>query len=328
MKIKELVYSGEYGWETVPDWGAFLLSLGAFAATYPKTNTRLVVGAALPTRAYAAAFVGTGVVYHRIVSAGPRLPADSYFQQLCELEPNTPVKLFCGNKTSEGKFVGCIEKLGHMGVEVQLTNKSGGRASQWIPAKDCLRIEVLDGQGNELREKLKWKNVKDVSPFARRLLGDENVQEFNTRSRLECLLVGRLNLLHEEITGMNFACAPPLEEEQGVLQDVLRVRKFLGVGQAFRSEAVAAGGQDAAEEAGELKPHVTVFDGSTGFAKWRDYCRDSHWVVLLDRTEPGFEGAAALLNAEYSNRVGEEKLEELPEVPAGLEVVAFTEACR
>lgn len=318
----------EYGWNSVPEWGVFLLSLGAFAASYPKTNTRLVVGAALPTRAYAAAFVGTGVVCERTVSSGPRLAADIHFRQLCALKDRTPVTLMCGKKKSKGVLVGCRELHRQMWLEVQLTSKTAGGATQLVQAKDCLRIEVVDGEGDGLQERLKWKEVKDVSPFARRLLGDENVHEFNTRSRLDCLLVGRLNLLQEEITGVNFACAPPLEEEQGVLQDVLRVRKFLGAGHAFRSEAVAAGSQDAAEETGELKPHVTVFDGSTGFSKWRDYCRDSHWVVLLDRTEPGFEGAAALLNAEYGNRVGEEKLEELPEVPAGLEVVAFTEACR
>ena len=126
--------------------------------------------------------------------------------------------------------MGCREMYGQMWLEVQLTSKSAGGATQLVQAKDCLRIEALDDEGDGLQEKLKWKEVKDVSPFARRLLGDENVQEFNTRSRLDCLLVGRLNLLHEEITGVNFACAPPLEEEQGVLQDVLRVRKYLGPG--------------------------------------------------------------------------------------------------
>ena len=328
MNFQELVYSGEYGWESVPEWGLFLLSLGAFTASYPKTNTRLIVGAALPTRAFAAAFAGAGVVCGRTVSSGPRLTAESHFRQLCELKDRTPVTLMCGKKKSKGVLVGCRELHGQMWLEVQLTSKSAGGATQLVQAKDCLRLEVQDGEGDGLKDKVKWKDVKDVSPFARRLLGDDNVQEFNTRSRLDCLLVGRLNLLREEITDVNFACSPPRDEEQGVLQDVMRVRKFLGEGQAYRSEAVAAGGQDAAEEAGELRPHVTVFDGAAGFAKWRDYCRDSHWIVLLDRTEPGFEGAAALLNSEYGNRVGEETLEELPEVPGGVEVVAFTEVCR
>src|SRR5687768_16142699 len=107
-----LYYPADTDWKQVPEWASFCLSLGAYVSSFPKLQTRIVVGLALPTRAYAASLVATGVVYGSTSASGKRINAEEQFRQLCGLGREEPVKLLCGKRKLQGVLVGSREMHG------------------------------------------------------------------------------------------------------------------------------------------------------------------------------------------------------------------------
>jgi hypothetical protein len=108
------------------------------------------------------------------------------------------------------------------------------------------------------------------------------------------------------------------------LSDVLRIRKLLHAGQPYRSEVVSSIGRRAPTDVGNDVPFAVVFDGATGFLKWRHLWPQANWVVALDHTEPRCDEAAAAVDALYQDRaVGGPVPLLLPELPGRVDLAAF-----
>jgi hypothetical protein len=341
MSLANINYEVDGEWETLPDWASYFLFLGFFVASQPKTETRSIVGVALPTRAYAAALAATGVVYNRTVLAKNRVDTDSHFQMLCELPSGTPITYLHGQRNQTGLLLGCTDKFGEKRLIVQTPAPKSGTETHYVRATDSDKIQRAAGEtqfnksSRASSKRQTGKLITPVSEFTRELLGAENAADLSHRSRLECCIIGQLSALRREITETAFAIftdsAGKLSRikddfHQGTLQDVLRVRKFMGEGKAYRTDALAAQSQNVPIVARGGVPHVTIFDGSAGFTKWRDDWRSSHWLVLIDSTESGFDEAARSLNTEYiTNRIGDAAVGDVPPPPAGVELVFYRE---
>jgi len=62
MSLTNIHYRVDPGIEGLPEWASYFLFLGFFLSSQPKTDSRSIIGVALPTRAYAAALAATGIV--------------------------------------------------------------------------------------------------------------------------------------------------------------------------------------------------------------------------------------------------------------------------
>ena len=71
------------------------------------------------------------------------------------------------------------------------------------------------------------------------MLGTSEALNYTLASQLECVLVGRANMLQNEIdhAPFCFGLATPVVHP-GSLQEILRVRRFLGEGFGFRSDVI------------------------------------------------------------------------------------------
>jgi hypothetical protein len=138
-----------------------------------------------------------------------------------------------------------------------------------------------------------------------------------------------VNVFKREIMQTRFAVEISKEElAEGSLQDILRVRRLMKEGEHFRSEVFRIDGKKL-PVADYAVPDITIFDGATSFLKWRDSQRYSNWIILLDRTEPYFRDAAAMLDQEYiRNRISDEGLKNIPTAPPGVELVSYYESCK
>ena len=163
-----------------------------------------------------------------------------------------------------------------------------------------------------------------LSNFAKDVLGSHSINEFERESHMTSLLAGSQTALRSESTEQAFTTDAG---QQGTLSDLLRVRRLVGVTRPFRSEIFAANSRRPPRFPAEKnRPDLVIFDGSHGFLKWRDYFPSSHWLVLLDQTEPGFEDGQQTLNNHYVQRNGSDpSLEEFPALPDGVEVIFFQE---
>jgi hypothetical protein len=142
---------------------------------------------------------------------------------------------------------------------------------------------------------------------------------------LECVLVGNKKALCYELEQTSFAVQ--MEGKlfsQGRLQDILRVRELLGDGEGYRASLMS----DRIKQISLPKSHrpfITLFDGAAGFLRWRDYWRDSNWLVVLDRTESGFDEAVAALNKEYRSNYIDGVLPDVSYLPTQVDVLAYEE---
>ncbi|MGI9064876.1 MAG: hypothetical protein ACR2HX_00500 [Pyrinomonadaceae bacterium] len=341
MSLANLHYGVAEEWETLPDWASYFLFLGFFIASQPKTETRSVIGVALPTRAFAAALAATGVVYNRTVLTKNRVDAESHFQMLCQLPSGAPITYLHGKRNLNGLLLGCTDKFGEKRLIIQIPGPKSSAETHYVRPADAEKIQrpaevsqITKTSGMPSKRQT-GQLVTPVSEFTQALLGGENATDLSHRSRLECSIIGQLSALRKEITQTAFSIFTESTSSQlvskprfheGMLQDVLRARKFLGEGKAYRTDVVASQSQNVPMVACDIAPHVTIFDGSTGFTKWRDYWRSSHWLVLIESTESGFDDAVRALNTGYiTNRIEDGAGRDMPLPPEGVELVFYRE---
>lgn len=321
MNLKSLQY--KYGSEYVclPDWATFFIGLGSAIASGKNAENRMVFGIATPTRAYAACLLAAGYIITKFTLSELRKNAYAHFEQLCKLEKGTPLTYFCGNKKLRAKFDGIDEINGEKRLRVQAIKK----AVDLIPPEKALLINVAKSKLKFLPEKQKGKDIGYKKGLLGMLMPRDDFYQYSSNSTLECVIVGRLKLLRQEITKTEFGFRMSKKVSEGNLQEILRIRRFLGNNEAFRSVIYPVNKKKAIIAAEDKLPSIAIFDGSSAFIKWRDNWGKSDWVALLDRTDLGFREATNILNQGYMNRICQQEINNSPPCPLGIKMVAYQE---
>lgn len=284
----------------------------------------MVVGIATPTRAYAASLLAVGYSITKFTLSELRKNAYAHFEQLCKLEKGTPLTYFCGNKKLRAKFDGIDEINGEKRLRVQAIKK----AVDLIPPEKALLINVAKSKLKFLPEKQKGKDIGYKEGLLGMLMSRDDFYQYSSNSRLDCVIIGRLKVLRQEISKTEFGLRISKQVSEGNLQDILRVRKFLGNNEAFRSTICPVNKKKPFMTAEEETPSIVIFDGSPAFIRWRHSWRKSDWVALLDRTDLGFREATNILNQGYMNRICQQEINNSPPCPPGIKMVAYQEECQ
>ena len=331
---ERFTYEGTNGDTSLPDWLRYHSAVGAIAGRYCATDRRLVIAVAVPTRAYCAAFTALGAITANASGDEIFVESESQFKQLCELRHNAAVLLRKGKRKLKGRYTGVdtLEKNGiptpH--VRIQVNSRAGGGTTHLISPELAHRVEISVGNRQELPKQQKGHRIKSSIEFVDEFFPDHSLDNVALKSRLLCAIVGRANTLMREMKDTRLAVQNPEQQEtaRGTLQDVVRIRSFGAETDHFLAEVVPA---DSKTMETDEAPPVVVFDGSYGFLKQRSRWPQSNLVVVLDRTEPGFDDAVNTQNENYmKRRAADDQLEELgslPDAPPGVEIVAFEEKC-
>ena len=322
-----LYYTDGSRWQALSGWGDFFVTLGYETATPVEPCKRFVVALAVPTRSYAAALAAFGIVASRSALPVDQIAVSEHFQRLCQLETNTPVSLIKNGKRLKGIFKGRRNIHGETWLEIQVedtSNTRSGGLTHLVPPMEAFNVEVLCNIIERLPKRQTGRLVQPLSPFARHFVSRDEAN-FTRQSRLECLIVGRRKLLRREIVETQFAASTDGSTfSEGSLQDVLRVRNFMVEGEAFRSDVFRVNSRVNPTQAQGHLPHVVIFDGATGFLRWRDHLRKTNWIVCLDRTDAKFRDATAVIDQDYIKyRVGDASVANLPASPTGVEVISY-----
>lgn len=323
-------------WMPLPSWAHFYTDVGAAAASTRCADTRLVVGLAVPTRAYAAAFTALGVVLGAAESSGMDEEDKEYFEQLYRTRPGTSVRFFDekAGRIKRGVLSGTDTVDGKRVLRIQVTRtardteRRGGSQTYLVSMESARKITLADGENWQLSATQSGRRVSGETTLSGALLDAGKARRFVTGSSFDCAILGEASILRKEIKETRVAVGDPVVNgSKDHLQDVLRVRRFGGVGQPYRSRVIPTATWKRRASLKGPKPKVAVFDGAAAFLKWRDHWRESNWVVILDRTQRLFESAAATLNEAYAaNRLRDASLKAIGQVPAGVELLAFEEA--
>lgn len=329
MGISNLFYYSGKERIMVPKWCHFFAHLGHI---FPYRGARYVFGLSLPARAFAASFLATGLVTARAARLNNRT-AESHFKHLCSLKIGTKLVFPVGNRKKIGFFegVGSTKELydGKPAIKVSLPDKN--RTTRYFYQDQALQVTIAPDQDIEVSGRQVGYTINWNAEFLDCLIKNVTPEEFALNSDFACAIIGHVNCLRQEIEHTTFYIYNQFERTftKGTLQDVLRVRRFLSDGDTFKTDVFPASRSQVHDMKCNERPRVVIFDGSLGFVKWKDYYRDLHWVVLLDRTEPSYQEALETFNEEYmQNRDGEPLQLNLVRVPSGIELVAYKEACR
>jgi hypothetical protein len=275
----------------------------------------------MPTRAYAAAFAALGAVLAQASVPAGEAGIDEHIKRLCLLEPGTPLLLREGKKTFRGIFEGCDEEDGRVRVTVRVEQN----LLRKLPLELADRLEVAPVKKITLPKRQIGSDAERPGPLLETFLGVAAAEQFIGKTRLECLILGNASRLCDEIEGVTLGLLHG--RVTGTLQEILRVQRFLPGIVPYRTDVAPVQRESSAKVSQYPAPPLVVFDSATGFLKWRDHWRRSHWIVILDRTDPSFGEAADALNQEFvENRIDE--VTDIPIVPSGLEAMAYEEVCR
>jgi len=312
--VKELPYIAEQGtYLPLPEWAKFYTELGNEIAQFKNSKRRMVVAAAIPIRSYAAIFTALGIILSR---ANESTDTSHYFEYLCNLPKRTTLIYNNKNRKRKGFFLGAKNGEGQRYLVIQFESKKSGGLKEWIPEQRADQV-LVGSEKKKLPKRQKGYQVNENIDFLNTLLKESEVYQFLRGCHLDCAIVGNFNRLKSEINETSLCKLNSL----GTLQDILRVRSLSSNKQHYHTELFSDRTQPNLSE--YSKPSITIFDGALGFLKWRDYFRDSHWIILLDRTENNFPEAVDLLNQDYMGRVSEEKLENLSSIPLGVETLVY-----
>ncbi len=326
-----LRYLHDQTWRVLPAWAQFLILLGSsFVDWTAKDELRFVGGVSLPTRAFASLLLGAGIVLERAPVVQSQAQANAeYFDYLCRLKLETALLFKHGGRILNAVFDGVSSVNGEPRIKVRVQKRAAGGGTHLVGRRDVADIEVIPDLKGEsaLRKRLPKKGSRNGGSregFIESLL-DDNSSDFLLRPRFECLFVGNVGLLRQEIqktaVGVDTAAF-----HEGTFQDILRVRRFMTDGKPYRSD-VASSATELVP--GVVSPFVVIFDGAQGFLKWRDQFASSHWLVVLDRTEAHFHEAADLLNSRYIQyRVDTQPLSVPTIAVDSIEISAHKEAFR
>lgn len=317
-------------WRELPDWANFFIKLGEFIAEEPLLDERIVVGVALPTRAFASVLTAVGVVKNYQSNPFERNNSE-HFKNLCNLPPNTAVKCLFKNRERNALLLGTQEINGEKFLIVQISSPRDGNQKRFLNEKSCHEIKLADENAPtniyELSARQKGKKIHQINSFAREFLQIQQENSFEMQTSLDCLLIGSKKDLQAEANENSFAClAEDSKKVEGNLAEILRVKQFFSTEQPSHCEFIPAEirRKSIKRRMPENVP-ITIFDGANSFLKLRDYCRASHWVILLDRTEGNFQMAVEQLNSNFSYSKSAEIPNNFPDCPVGIEAMFFTE---
>ena len=323
----QLSYSHDGRWVPLPEWAQYLFTLGTIVSTTQgAAATKTVLAVALPTRAYAALLLATGVVLGRSIDpAGQGLGAE-HFEMLCDLPIGTALIYSLDDQLAPAVFEGRkrfdVEDKVRIGVRIQ--KRAAGAGTLYLDGHQARAVQVRPGVDGEeaFRKRLPrltgTAEARSRNQFLENLISPGGLTDFLTQPRLDTRLIGIANTLHKEV-GLQLMSTGHAGRGEGTLQDLIRCRRFLSDGHAYRTDLTPS----SASQLSQQFPYATVFDGALAYLRCRDECRGTHQIIALDRSAAHFHDATSIINQAYLNRANSDTLT-LPSL-AGIETLIFEE---
>ena len=320
----ELFYEADGNWISLPDWSRFLIGLGHAMATAGDKGIRLIAGLAVPARAYAACLAAAGVVMKRAQMPVKGFAGEEeHFENICRLEPGTPLVYIKKGRKLRAIFSGIDKIANETRIRVQIGSKEGGNLTELLNKRMAVAVSVASDGAVKLPKKPSGHKIVTRKAFLDKLLPGVDTNIFALSSRTDCLIVGPAAFIRREATDTGIAVKLSRGFAKGTFHDLLRIRRFLLEGIAYRTDVYPVSGSRH-PGTGCASPAAVIFDGALAFLKWREHYPGFNWIVLLDRTDNNFWEGAEALNQDYiKNRTSIKPILDLPPVPAGIEMILY-----
>lgn len=320
MSINSLYYMNNGKWEILPLWGQLFFDLGYSVGSLNSSENRVVAGLALPTRAYAASLTAMGVVAGKLSLPASDSDALIRFQQLTSLTIGTSLIYRKIGRVVKCRFDGIKEDRGCSMIWLNTPSKV-----YKLPPSLALQVEIPTKEFTSPPKRSDRRTSSDVSPFLSLFLGTEAAKAVTLQSEIDCIIIGSLGRLKEEVNETQLAVKDSDGAfVSGTFQDILRVRRFSSH-EAYRSDIYHVHSNESVERPKET-PLVTIFDGATSFLKSREIWHHSHHIALFDQTEPEFDAGVQAFNEDFiKNHLDDMDISRLIKIPVRIPLSIYLE---
>lgn len=321
MRLDALYYyDGERRIE-LPMWCHFFMELGEYIGS-AGTDSKLVIGMTLPVRAYSSCLVALGIINSAYERVCTDFTLDDHFKSLCALEIGTPMVYLDGDRHKMGLFDGCEDVGGETAIRILIRERDS--YTQVLTRDLSGQALVAETQIESISDRQIGHKLYSSSRFITSFLKG-TPEEFIAKASYEALIIGQVNTLRREIVETQFG----IQDENGNiypgrLQDILRVRKFMGAKEAYWTDV----GPTSKSYADEQIPQVVIFDGTNAFLRHSHIFKDSHWIILMEYTDTDFEAGVNAITQRYVQyRIGTPELDfsRVASSDYGIEIMAFKE---
>lgn len=301
----------------MPSWCLSYIQLGIQVAQIPRIESRHVVALAIPTRMYASVFVALGVVFAGSANSDA---SEEYFRFIASQPIGTPVVY----RRRRKKLRGVIEGFEERDSCLFITIKTGNRERISFPLRENVAKIVIAERDFKLQDYQKGSKVVSASDFLRACVKDAD--SFVTQTQLECLIVSRLSCINTEVTTIILGLETGDIYISGNLQEILRVKQFLGAHYAYRCQVVPTSTGISGDNSLEIQnPPIVILDGANAYLKHSAKWGTAHQIVMLDRTERMFQEAVDSLNQGYTRRIEYKRPKLTFDLPSGVDAIVYQE---
>jgi hypothetical protein len=318
-RYKRLLFQNLTHWSPLPGWLLFYLELGASLTNFHEEKVKYVAALALPTRSFAANFIGSGFSY-----ASTFLHPDedaNHLEQILSLPDGTPVKYRDNGKIKNAFKREIVNNDGK--VLIGLTIEAEGKKTIYIDCSKANRIELTEKEIKALPLHQKGRDIQPPSDLVQELF-QEKADEYVFRTRVDGITVGSAAGLNQEAQAELGIKTEEGNIQKGGLFELFRAEGFNPASTGHRFLVQPTNIQEPTPLPPQLPHHAAViFDGALSFVKWKDYFSRHNWIVILDHTAPNFENAVSALNQECAFRSIEKLPLTTPLIPSGVEMMLF-----
>jgi hypothetical protein len=223
--------------ELLPEWSYFFLRLGYQLATVSNGSYRVVIGLAIPTRAFACGLVAAGIV---LAKAGSETRIDTMrLQHIRSLKPGTPVYVRTDNNRRFRGFFNCLKDF--QGKEYVSIHTAKSEERCYPLERYASRITVSERDVSLPKHQQSGYLLEAPGKFLQCCLGKKLAQRHILDSSFEALLAGKKTVIKQEVSEIPFVCRTSKSTGvSGCLQEILRVRQFSGANKAYRTQCVSS----------------------------------------------------------------------------------------
>ncbi len=325
-QLSNLYFKNDDHWCLLPEWSHFFIKVGSAISEAKNREHRNIIGLSVPSKAYCASLISLGVIIEKETKKIGC--ADS---RIGSMLTGTVVTYIEKGKLRKGTFDGFEVIDGKQRIRIKILKKksNGITMCTWVvlPSE---QVKIAYDQEVNLSRKQGGSNVAPNNKFACQLLSVSSLDTFLMNAQCEIAIMGSLTALRHEVMLTHFAAKAENEDfVEGNLQEILRVRNFMSNPEhPFKSEVVKVAGNEQPRFL-DVMPDTIIFNGAASLLKWRDFCRNANWIVILDRTETKYRDGVDMLNGDYvQNRTKEELLPGLSVCPPGVDMMIFQESLR
>jgi len=319
-RIESLRWSDSGEAPRLHPWARFFLRLGSrFAALPLNGGTRVTAAFALPVLDRCAVLTASGLVTELARIPVVKVANRDRFAKLKELEVGKAVRVLRNGKLFVGEIVADPDIAGDEVIPILLIKdeRTNLRGRFLCEPGNCMRVEPTD-EASQADQRQRGMRIIEFPEFLGAILEGVPVEELCLGSRLDFVFVGTRSRLLEE-ADVELACTENGRDFlTGNAADVLRLKEG---SRDYRGMIVSTTTKEPKLPGGT--PRLVIYDGASGYLKYRDRFPDSHQLVLLDRSEARFSEAVSQLNRDYLQRTTDGPPGLTTGAPAGVEQMVF-----